>query len=63
MGRDPPPSIERSEQAVDGSLQCQRVEAHMAGFSEGLVNRRFERDDAAKELALVALALAACDAK
>src|ERR1700732_4120385 len=51
MGRDPSPSIERSEQAVDGCLQCQRVEAYVAGFSEGLISCRFERDDAAEELA------------
>ena len=45
------PTIERSEQAVDGGLQCRRVVAQVAGFSERLVDCRFERDHAADELA------------
>src|SRR5258708_13028979 len=49
MCRDCPPSIQRPEQAVNGCLQCQHMEADVAGFSERLINCRFERDDAAKE--------------
>jgi hypothetical protein len=43
------PSIQRSKQAVNGSLQHQPVRAQLAGFSERLVSRGFERDDAAGE--------------
>src|SRR3984893_5750591 len=55
MGCDPSPSIQRPEQAVDGCLQCQRMEAYVAGFSQGLINCRFERDDPAEELAPLGL--------
>jgi uncharacterized membrane protein YidH (DUF202 family) len=49
VGNSAPP-IERSQQAMHGSLQGRRVMAHMAGFPERLVDRRFERDDTADEL-------------
>ena len=55
MRRNSAPTIERSEQAVDGGLQCRRVVAQMAGFSERLVDYRFERDDAPDELAPLGL--------
>jgi hypothetical protein len=45
------PTIERPEQAVDGGLQCRRVVAQVAGFSERLVDCRFEQDHVADELA------------
>jgi hypothetical protein len=40
---------QRSKQAVNGSLQHEPVRAQLAGFSERLVSRGFERDDAAGE--------------
>ena len=44
MCRDPAPAIERSEQPMDGGLKCRRVVAHLAGFSDRLVDQRVERD-------------------
>ena len=49
MDRNPAPTIERSEQAVDGRLQRRRVVANLAGFAEHLVDDRVELNDASNE--------------
>src|SRR5258708_39143812 len=55
MCRNSAPTIQRSEQAVDGCLQNRRVVAHVAGFSERLVDDRVERNDALDEIASLGL--------
>ena len=51
MRRNSAPAVQRSEQAVDGCLQLRRVVAHVAGFSEHLINDGVKCDHAPGELA------------
>jgi hypothetical protein len=51
------PTIQRPEQAVDGCLECPRVVADVAGFSDRLVDYRIKRDDASNDLASLGLGI------
>jgi hypothetical protein len=49
--RNSAPTIQGSEQAVDGALQCRRTVADVTGLSERLVDHRVKRDDTPDEFA------------
>jgi hypothetical protein len=51
MRCDSAPAVQRSEQAVDSSLQLHRVVARVAGFAQCLIDDGVKRDDAADEFA------------
>jgi hypothetical protein len=55
MCRHSAPTIQRSEQALDGILQYRGVGAHVTGFPERLVDDRVERDSAPNKLAALRL--------
>ena len=55
MCRNSAPTIQGSEQAVDGALQHRGAVAHVTGLSERLVDHRVKRDDPPNEFAPLGL--------